>query len=121
MCTAVRGESMARAVVMPYRCKGDYFKCEIYQKAIRRREEKVKIKGDTASKGLSSFSASADDPPLGCKYFESGYCRLYDKFVPPDQQPHCKKGDGCPLEAGKKQRLPQDLYQLSSYIFYIRG
>jgi len=111
MCTAVRGEAMARAVVMPYRCKGDFTKCEIYQKAVRRSKKAGTPAGN--SKGLTGFLIGADDPPKGCKYFESGYCKLYDKFVPVDKQALCREGKGCPL---KEKRSGERNLQIASLL-----
>ncbi|MDP7976004.1 MAG: hypothetical protein ACP5T5_04220 [Thermoprotei archaeon] len=100
MCTAVKSASMAKAVVMPYRCKGDYEKCEIYRKAESRRRLSRKAGDEGKVKGLMAYleMGVSDDPPSRCQYYDAGFCRLYNKFIPDAKRQFCTGPESCPLK-----------------------
>ncbi|WP_449462010.1 hypothetical protein PQ610_05970 [Tardisphaera miroshnichenkoae] len=96
----MKSASMAKAVVMPYRCKGDYEKCEIYRKAESRRRLSRKVGDEGKVKGLMAYAEAdpSDDPPPRCQYYDAGFCRLYNKFIPDAKRQFCVSPDSCPLK-----------------------
>ncbi|MGC8614964.1 MAG: hypothetical protein ACP5GO_05390 [Thermoprotei archaeon] len=102
MCTAVRDPSMARAVVMPYRCKSDYEKCEIYKKEEARHSgsQRARRQDRGRVRGLMVFveASLTDDPPARCHYYDAGFCRLYNRFIPEQYRELCTDAEKCPLK-----------------------